>query len=305
MSDHDHLFTPGGRLHDLTLERFAAEDLSSEEAAWVEAHLATHAGDRQRLAELRSIELQFASLAPPAGLFDEVPDNVVPFGARSASAPAVAPAPPVAPSLVVASAPAAPVAPVVVTADPTRSVSPVRRRWPMWGGTLLAMAAALVLVVRPGSTPIDDPGGIRAKGAGIELEVYVARPDGSHRLASGDPVAPGDRLGFRLGVTQPGYVLVAGVDEAGSAYLCHPQDTAMAVMRDAVATPQVVDDAIRVDDTPGRERLVALRCPAGFSFDDVHDRLVAAARAAGDGELETLIPECGQHEVWLQKDGAE
>ncbi|MEZ4241375.1 MAG: DUF4384 domain-containing protein [Myxococcota bacterium] len=141
---------------------------------------------------------------------------------------------------------------------------------------LLCAVALLVAAPLLRGAPGD---GIRLRGAGVQLRVYVDEGDTSRRLRAGDPIRAGDRLGFTVQHRLPGYLMVVGVDARDEAYLCYPQggDGHAAT---APAAPQPVDlpQAVRVDGTPGPERLVAVWCAQPFDFDDA----VAAARASSD-----------------------
>ncbi len=186
--------------------------------------------------------------------------------------------------------------------SPPGRVLPFRRRaarvWaPLAGGLALAAALALVLWRGPAGGPPGD--GLRVKGGRFELEVHVHDGTRSRRVSSGAPVRPGDRVGFAVESDRPGHLLLLGIDARGETYPCYPQtpDGRAAALAPSVG-PRPLPAAVRLDATPGRERLVALFCPEPFSSADVA-RTLRAARAADP--LPVLRPGCTQREVVLVK----
>jgi len=179
---------------------------------------------------------------------------------------------------------------------------PARRRRPLaWlagGATLMAAAAVAFIVTRPATADpegADGPGGLgptTLKSGPFDLEVFVHDGARSRAVVSGDTVHPGERVGFRVRVREPGYILVIGRDDLGNSYMCYPAgEVGVAVAQAFPDTlePQVLPVAMRFDDVLGSEHLVALLCPAPFAASD----LGPALTAGGEG--------CARHELTLHK----
>ena len=144
---------------------------------------------------------------------------------------------------------------------------------PFWvAGGAMAAAAAAALIAFAVWRPIDD--GINVRGSGVQLRVYRDEGSVSRRLRDGDPIAAGDRLGFSVQHREGGYLMVVGLDARDEGYLCYPQESEGAVWEQAARSPRELPEAIRMDDTPGAERLIALLCDEPFGFDEA----MAAAR---------------------------
>ncbi|MEN0062289.1 MAG: hypothetical protein AAGA48_09060 [Myxococcota bacterium] len=161
------------------------------------------------------------------------------------------------------------------------------RRPPRWwyAAAPLAMAATALLVLS------SSPDGIRVKGGGVELQVFRDEGPKSRRLAPGDEVAPGDRLGFRVRVREEGHIMVVGTDGQQPPYLSYPQDAEASVPFAATDHAVDLDSAIRLDDALGTERLVLLWCETSFELD-------VAERVAMD---DTVPPGCMVDVVELEK----
>ncbi len=158
------------------------------------------------------------------------------------------------------------------TPTPASQIEPANRPW-MWAIFGAVASAALVLLVVRGLAP-SEPDGFRVKGNGLALQVFRDAGEASERLRDGDLIAPGDRLGFRLRNRMDGHLLVFGIDATDATYVCYPQaqggGSAPIV---AQSRPTPLPEAIRMDDTPGAERIVALLCDAPFTLDDVEAEL--------------------------------
>ncbi len=168
---------------------------------------------------------------------------------------------------------------------------PRRRLW-VAAGSALAMAAALLLWVG-GPAPGDgtEPDTFTARGTDLRLEVYRDAPGGAERLAEGSLVAPGDRLGFRFASRSSGHLVVLGIDEAGSVYPVWPAEGSGTVPVEPAPEGRQLDAAVALDDTPGDERLICLRCDGPLAWPDI---VAASGRR---------IPGCAQAELRLRKDG--
>jgi hypothetical protein len=162
------------------------------------------------------------------------------------------------------------------------------RRWsPRW---LLVPAAAavavlLVLAVPPRSSRED---GIRPKGEGAALRIFVAR-DGpvARPLEPGMALRPGDLL--RFGVVAPGarYAFVASVDESGRFSRYYPAGEAAAPL-DGSGALQLLPGSVELDETTGREWIVLVVSAAPMEENAVHEGLLAAWRARQGDRLGPL-----------------
>ncbi len=167
-----------------------------------------------------------------------------------------------------------------------------RARWAA-AVAVLVTAASLLFMLVPG-VGVEDK--VLRKGSSFALEVFANESGVVHEVGDGDVVHPGDRLGFRVRGDEPGYVLVAGVDDRGNAYPCHPQ-SGIAQAWESSAEAVVLDGAVELDAVPGHERIVALWCPDPFAFDDIVVTLETGARAP----LPLLRTDCAQREIALEK----
>jgi len=169
------------------------------------------------------------------------------------------------------------------------------RRW-AGPGVLLLAAVLAMFFVRPQRDTV------RIKGSfGVEFFVH----DGAdvRRVDTGDAVAAGERVGFRLAMKEAGHVMIVGVDGQGHVYVCHPQGGRGQSKRWAgAAEPVAIDEAMRFDAVPGYERLLAIRCDEPFGVGAFDKRLGELGRTLdADASLPTLIPGCAQRETVLRK----
>ena len=183
--------------------------------------------------------------------------------------------------------------PQASVAAPPAQPAAANRPW-MWAALLVTAAAAAVLLginVLSSGDP-GEPDGIRVKGVAVGLQVFRDEGDTSERLRSGDVIAAGDRLGFRVRNRTEGHLMIIGVDARSEGYLCYPQglDGASEQVEAAPVATQL-PEAIRMDATPGSERLVAIFCKNAFDYDDVIADLIEGSAPA----------DCAIDEVVLEK----
>ncbi len=131
--------------------------------------------------------------------------------------------------------------------------------------TLIALAAAVLLVLRLGPTTVDPLDDFTTKGGAIDLEVFIH--DGDSVRPADHEVHPGDRLGFRVTPREDGYLMVIGFDATGP-YPCWPSDSAAVFVR-AEGVALDLDAAIRLDERLGTERIVAVLCEHPVNYSDV------------------------------------
>jgi hypothetical protein len=149
--------------------------------------------------------------------------------------------------------------------------APAPRRWSGWrwalsGGALAAVAVIVVLVaLRPGRVPSIPGEDLHLKGDGVTLILHAASAAGSHRLAPGDTVRPGDRLRFEVGVPGRGYVAVVGIDGTGATTVHYPPGGHAPVAIDP-RSDGVLPGAIELDAAPGDERFYAVYAERPFAL---------------------------------------
>ena len=184
--------------------------------------------------------------------------------------------------------------------DNVVSLESKRNRTPLLAGVALAACAVMAIGVWvQTSDPAIEPDIVRIKGDGFRLDLFVKDDRGSRQASNGEEVHPGDRLGFRVANRDPGYLLIAGLDETGSVYPCYPQSATTAKFTEANPDGQDLRTAVELDDVMGRERIVAAFCPNSFTLSDVKRRLNGAsleAKAPDDS-----MTECTFEEVTLRK----
>lgn len=142
----------------------------------------------------------------------------------------------------------------------------------LYAPLLIALAAAVLLVAWVGRPDPVEGDGITLRGSGLGLRVYRDEGGNSRRLRDGDLIAPGDRLGFSVQNREPGHLMIIGVDSGDESYLCYPQrGGGRSEPVDASSAPRDLDEAIRMDDIPGEERIVAVLCAEPFDFEDLSE----------------------------------
>lgn len=237
-----NLFARDGHLLELSLERQQAQDLSAEEEKQLQQHLQGCEACKARAAAVAEpLSLPPLPAEKPRPALRLLPGGRVP-GAPPPEAPAAPP----------------------VEAAPPRS----RRVW--WAVPAVAMAAGILLTVLFSPDQFT-----RRGGTDLVLEVYknTGNANGmgvSQRLQSGDTVASGDQIGFRIRSDVDGYLLISGRDGKGNIYACYPQDLG-AVAVPVLGGPDAVAlaAAVQLDGTPGEEQITATRCPRTLGFPDL------------------------------------
>lgn len=245
----EDLLTTTGQLTDLTIDRYLVADLSPSEIDFVEAHLSANPDEQTRLNAVRD------------------------FVAR--------PLPPLTLPSSTTAAPEEPAAGEDNAADETPdNVIPLfgrRRVWAAVTGALAAAAAILLIVninpndpVNSGNTPGEPVDTFYNRGQWLEVV------DTNQQKVS--TVFPNQRLMFKATAPQDGYFMVLGVDGKNNVYAWHPRGSqAMAepVKKGQRLQPEI---SMRMDDTPGVERIVGVICPKPFRYADLNGRLAQAAR---------------------------
>jgi hypothetical protein len=156
-------------------------------------------------------------------------------------------------------------------------------------GASLAAVAAIILMVKYGpEEPVDD--GIQIKGAPLTLEVFVERNGEVLGLDEGDPVHPGERLGFRVQSRRPGHIMIVGVDSKNAPYLCYPQGKAgQAAQTEGMDKAMTLNQAVKLDEILGNEHLILVHCDEEFAFGEIQ------------GDLPEIPPGCTKKDIRIAK----
>jgi hypothetical protein len=231
MSEHEHLFTRDGRLSELSLARFANDELDASERGAVERALAVDADARALLDALREVAIVAApeqTARPPA-----------PIELARRRTPASA--------LVLALAFAAAAALVVwllVRPGPPHETA----------------------IARTDTSETGDDDGIRTKGDEFAFELWIDDGERNRRVRSGDEVHAGDKLAFRVYPRVAGELLIVCIDPSGVALACWPGEGTALFGPGGFAAVEARGDALTIapglafDAAPGEERFVALLC---------------------------------------------
>ncbi len=179
-----------------------------------------------------------------------------------------------------------PSGPPRITPRPTATVRALESgRWftPL---TVLAAAAAIVLVARPWHVPSDV---IRAKGGSLSLRLQAHDGTARRAVVDGDRVHPGERVAFVVEVDRRGHLMVVGWDDTGVLYPAHPGAPGAAPAVAPGPRPIALDTAIQLDDRLGHERFAAIFCAHTFDFATL-DATMNAER--GVDQLRAQLPGC-------------
>ncbi len=182
-------------------------------------------------------------------------------------------------------------------AAPAAAPRVARRRWrtPLLATSGMAAAAALLLLL-----PAKN-GSIRLKG-GFALGLVVRDSSGrTTTVLPGEQLKANNAIRFRLSSASDGYLVVLGLDAAQQVT---PYAPAVGHATPLAATPELLlDGSIILDDSPGSERIVALRCERPIEVDAaVAAGKRALARAGGDPKLVgDLGLGCAQASAWFTK----
>ena len=155
-----------------------------------------------------------------------------------------------------------------------RSPTRTRARWWRWAAPAVVACAAIVFVLS--LRPRDELGGTRIKG-GARLGFYLDRAGRVAPGAAGDVLRPGDRVRFTITTSEPGYLIVAGVDASSRVTIYYADGARAAAVTAGVDQP--LPDSVELDDTLGRERIVAVLCDRAIGVEQARASLVAGARA--------------------------
>jgi len=180
-----------------------------------------------------------------------------------------------------------------------RSVAPAPRPWYRRPGVAaafvgLAACAALGVFTRDGGSR-DEPADVRRKGS-LGFEV-IRRDLHGHvgEVASGDQLAPGEAIRFRVVSRDPGFLAIFGVDTAQAV------TSYGASLPLAGGVPRLLDGSIILDDTLGAERIVAVVCAWPIAGELGLAREALAAAGGDPRQLGRIAPGCREASVLIEK----
>lgn len=177
----------------------------------------------------------------------------------------------------------------------TNSVAPPKWRLGLLVFAPLALAAALVIVVRT-TGPADDYVGMKGKGA-LSLDVFTLDATGAAvRLGETARVDAGAALRFQVRPSSPCYLWLVSTDAAGQVSRLYPSEGEAVLVSQATTLP----GGATLDGVAGPERLFAVCTPGPLPFEVVEQ----AARASSTDavrRLTRLDAIEGQASVLLEK----
>jgi hypothetical protein len=148
-----------------------------------------------------------------------------------------------------------------------------RRRWLAGLGGLIFALGAVALYVLPGAHAPDE---IRLKGP-VGWSVFVQRGTRTWALGEGESLQSGDRLAFAYALSQDRYLVLLGIDDAGTITRYGPEGAPpLRLARGQGRIPF----AIELDDRPGEEQLIALFSAAPLDVAVARQALATAATGA-------------------------
>jgi hypothetical protein len=147
---------------------------------------------------------------------------------------------------------------------------------------------------------------------GVSLAAFIEDEAGLRRATPDDRLTEGDRVRLQLRAPLGGHLMIFGIDAASKTYQTYPDDerrTSTLLSRDehqpfvdGRGTFGWLAVIVEFDESPGFERLIALRCPNPFEFDDASRMLISSTTdRPGDAPLPRLFEDCDQHDVLLRK----
>lgn len=149
--------------------------------------------------------------------------------------------------------------------------------WKPAACALVTAGIALIVVARPQPAPKSTQTDheldssqypqIRAKG-GPSLEVFASRQGHVEQIADDAKLQEGDKLRFRVSLTNPSHIMLIGQEASGALY---PIATApkQASISMPVGMGQTLDQTIELDDSQGNEALHLVSCGSPFEFERV------------------------------------
>lgn len=205
---------------DLAIDRMLAGELSANEAPTFEAHIENCARCNERVAQLRTAHAAFSSEVPRE--LAKRADRPNPGGEHGLAA--------------------------------VRS----RRRWIHSLGGAVALAAALLFLVRRANEPLGEVVDSIERSKGSAYVSFHVQHSGAVRLAAeGEQVVPGDAIEFSYSAHAAGYLAIVSVDaRQANVYFAEGDRAARIEAGREVVLPR----STVLDETLGEETVFALFC---------------------------------------------
>lgn len=108
---------------------------------------------------------------------------------------------------------------------------------------------------------------VRAKG-GLGLEVFVARGHGVESVNDNETLQEGDRLRFRISLSNANHVMLVGQEQSRKLYPIAPLVEGQALFMPA-GPRQLLPQTIELDGSRGQERFHLIVCAETFEFKDL------------------------------------
>jgi hypothetical protein len=158
----------------------------------------------------------------------------------------------------------------------------------------LALAAGVLLFIGARRGAEGDPWSAttRPKG-GARLGFYVKRAERVFRGSDGERLRQGDQLRFVVTNAALRHVAILSRDGAGVASIYYPPEPRSRAL--AEDTETALDAAVKLDATPGQERVFGIFCAAEFELEPLRRTLEKNGRLPS-------IPGCTIDELNLQKE---
>jgi hypothetical protein len=170
-----------------------------------------------------------------------------------------------------------------------------RRRWIGPGTALAAAVGVVLLLVWPGGgEPVRAPA-TRSKGGEV-FELFIRHGASIRKAGAAEVVHPDDQLQFVYSSQSPGYAAVLSRDGAGVVSVYFP-DAGTTAWAAAPGRDQQLPRSTILDDTPGRELVIALFCSSAIDLEPLRRELAAGRRPAPPG--------CAAQTIVLDKQAAQ
>lgn len=165
---------------------------------------------------------------------------------------------------------------------------PLRRPgWRIWGGMLVAAAAAVLFVVRP------EAPALRSKGA-MGLSIYVEREGEVVQASSGEVFHPGERLRFEVDLSRSAEIMILGREASGAVYGAFPIGEGVLRSRPMQGgADQVLPGAVQLDASVGREVLYLVGCERAFDSSQLDLGAVPPRAPEGCGLSRFVLDKAG------------
>ncbi len=186
------------------------------------------------------------------------------------------------------------------------SMAPVTARsigqklWPrrfFWATGFAAATVALAVGLPTGPEN-------RTKG-GFALSTYVQKQGATNgTLWIDGPISPGDRIQFQVTSNTPGHLAILAIDEAAQISVYYPPGPVAVPI--GAGSNQPLSTAVVLDDTLGKETVIALRCEHAKKMADLIEftrRAVASSQKAGQlaSTVGALGTGCVEYRLTLTK----